>query len=145
MDIEMVKKKWHTLHHVAVTAFIVNKTGTKCLIVKRREGETAFPGKWAFVGGKLERGERLEDALRREIKEEVGLEIKGRPEFFSDWTFIRPDDVNVVAVCFKVKVKSEDVKLQKSAFTDYRWVNAGEVQELDCIKGMKEQIKQVLG
>jgi mutator protein MutT len=144
MDIERVKRKWHTFHHVAVTALILNNTRNKCLIVKRSENETAYPGRWAFVGGKLERGERLEDTLRREVKEEVGLEVEGKPEFFSDWTFIRPDDVNVVAVCFKVRTTTEDVKLEEDAFSEYRWVGANELEGLDLIDGMEKQIKEVL-
>jgi 8-oxo-dGTP diphosphatase len=145
MDIERVKRKWHTFHHVAVTALIVNKAGTKCLIVKRGEDQMAYPGKWAYVGGKLERGELLLDTLKREVKEEVGLEIEGNPKFLFDWTFVRPDDVNVIAVCFKVRTTTEDVKLEEDAFTDYKWVGAEELKGLDLIDGMKEQIKEILG
>jgi nucleoside triphosphatase len=143
MDIERVKRKWHTFHHIAVTAFILNDKGDKCLIVKRSPDETAFPGKWAFVGGKLERGEKLEDTLRREVKEEVGLEVEGKPEFFSDWTFIRPDDVNVVAICFKLRAKGE-VKLEENSFTDYKWVGVDDLKGLNLISGMDKQIKEVL-
>lgn len=44
------------------------------LLTKRAKG-TYLAGKWDFAGGKIEDQESIEDALRREILEETGLEI----------------------------------------------------------------------
>ncbi len=48
--------------------------GEGVLLVKR--GRPPFKGHWSIPGGGLEFGERLEDAARREVMEETGLEIK---------------------------------------------------------------------
>jgi len=45
------------------------------LIAQRPEGK-ALAGLWEFPGGKLEPGERPEDALIRELREELGIEVK---------------------------------------------------------------------
>jgi nucleoside triphosphatase len=46
-----------------------------------------FPGQWGFPGGGIELGERMEDALRRELREELGIEVENvRPAFFKDCT-----------------------------------------------------------
>ena len=58
---------------VALKAIII--FNHKALIVKRSYGEFGG-GSWEFVGGKLEFGEDLEAGLKREIMEEVGLQVK---------------------------------------------------------------------
>ncbi len=50
--------------------------GDEVLLVKR--GKPPFQGHWSIPGGGLEFGERLEDAVRREVMEETGLEIAVR-------------------------------------------------------------------
>lgn len=58
--------------HVAV-AIIFNREG-KILIAQRPPHKLA-PGFWEFPGGKVEKGETVEEALHREILEEVNLII----------------------------------------------------------------------
>lgn len=47
----------------------------KALIVKRAECDDISPGAWENVGGNIEFGEGLESALKREIKEEAGIQV----------------------------------------------------------------------
>ena len=54
-----------------VTAAIIQR-GEKILITQRGSGSLA--GKWEFPDGKVEAGERLEDCLMRELREELGIE-----------------------------------------------------------------------
>jgi len=66
------------LPHYDVTAAVIRKRG-RVLIAQRPVGGM-LGGLWEFPGGKRERGEWLEECLRREIKEELGVEIEvGQP------------------------------------------------------------------
>lgn len=48
--------------------------GDEVLLIRR--GKPPFKGQWSIPGGGLEHGERLEDAVRREVREETTLEIE---------------------------------------------------------------------
>ncbi len=126
-------------HIVAISALIKSETGDKFLILKRNKKEIAFPGKWSFPGGKAEKGETIMDVLKREVFEEVGLEIEGYKQFIKDYTFIRPDGHNVMGFSFMVKAKSDKVKISNE-FEDYKWITPEELDNFDHIKGMLEEV-----
>jgi len=61
---------------VAVGAVIKDESDRVLLVKHRPERGGFWQGKWIFPGGKLELGERIEDGVRREVKEETNLEIR---------------------------------------------------------------------
>jgi 8-oxo-dGTP diphosphatase len=63
-----------TLPTVLVVAAALIDTDGRVLIAQRPEGK-AFAGLWEFPGGKIEPGERPEQALIRELREELGIEV----------------------------------------------------------------------
>ena len=130
-------------HIIAVTAVIKNKKGNKVLVIKRNKNEISYPNKWAFPGGKLEKGETLIHALRRECVEEVGIEIEDYKELLQDYTFVRPDGHNVIGFNFLVKSKLDKVTLSQE-FDDFKWVSLEELKELDYIPEMEKSVELVL-
>ena len=60
-------------HHDVVLAVIVS--GGKVLLCHRHPSRTWFPNVWDLPGGHVELGEDRVDALAREIREELGIEI----------------------------------------------------------------------
>jgi 8-oxo-dGTP diphosphatase len=61
-------------HKIIGVAVIWNEQ-QQVLIDRRRIGGT-IGGLWEFPGGKLERGETLEDCIKREIREELGIAVE---------------------------------------------------------------------
>lgn len=70
---------------VATKAFIVHEG--KVLVVREAKYENGTNvGRFGIPGGRAEKGERFDDALRREAKEETGLEIEiGEPLYVQEW------------------------------------------------------------
>lgn len=65
------------LRHAAVAVAIVRGEGGHgaFLLTRRATGLRAHPGQWALPGGRVDEGESVQDAVLRELHEEVGLEI----------------------------------------------------------------------
>lgn len=62
----------NNLKQIEVVAAVIVKDGT---ILATQRGYGEFKGKWEFPGGKVEKGENLEQAIIREIKEETNADI----------------------------------------------------------------------
>jgi len=143
------------LHRIAITAIIYNDKG-QYLVTKRSPTKKAFPNKWTVPGGGLEVDDyindtpttqavqwygALEKTLRREVREEVNVEID-KPLYLMDLTFIRPDNIPVLVLSYYAKYISGEVKLDDDA-VDYKWATLAEAKELDMIDGIWEEIELV--
>jgi 8-oxo-dGTP diphosphatase len=60
---------------VQVAVGVLVRADDAFLLTSRPEGK-AYAGYWEFPGGKLEAGETVEQALRRELQEEIGITIQ---------------------------------------------------------------------
>lgn len=105
----------------------------KLLIVQRSSSATYLPSNWTFVCGHLNFGETLEQAVHRELKEEVSLscEILGIVGT-NEWTWSEGKKQHL-QVNFVVRVFEDIVKLDESCEA-YRWIETyreTEIQTLD--------------
>src|ERR1039457_3254846 len=58
---------------IAIAVALILKDG--CVLMGERRADKGYPLHWEFPGGKLEFGEMDFDALRRELKEELSIEV----------------------------------------------------------------------
>lgn len=63
-------------HYDVVAGIIWHQTNPEQFLIAKRPLDGLLGGLWEFPGGKQESGETLPEALRREIKEELGIEIE---------------------------------------------------------------------
>jgi 8-oxo-dGTP diphosphatase len=57
----------------SVTAAVIEEGG-RVLVARRKRGDR-FEGRWEFPGGKVEPGETPEESLKRELREEMGIDV----------------------------------------------------------------------
>ncbi|MBT3404935.1 NUDIX domain-containing protein [archaeon] len=139
------------VHYVTATAILV-KDG-KFLIVKRADWEKAFPGKWTVPGGKLEvldyalRNKDtsahwynvVEDLVKKEVEEEVGLGIKNLG-YVTSLVYVRSDNIPSLIVSLWGEPVGDEIKLC-SALTEFKWVSLEDAKECDLIEGIYEELE----
>lgn len=114
---------------VRVSAGIL-RNGDRVLICRRR-GDQEHPAKWEFPGGKIEAGESPEECLRRELREELGVEadvggllVRLRHRYASGPT---------VDLWF-FEVDRHAGELRNRVFAEIRWVSPGELAGFDLLE-----------
>lgn len=161
-EISLDKAKSDKLFYFVANAIVYRESDGRCLILKRSERETAHPGRYGVVGGKLEwkdldlahpsrvNGDVLdfetavEDLVAREAKEEAGVDLHPGLKYVGSMAFVRPDGVPVVFIKFAARYKGGDVVLEEGGFTDHAWVNAEEVKGYECIDGIQDEVAQAI-
>ena len=68
-------------HHDIAVGLVFDNDGQ--LLIQRRPDDGLLGGLWEFPGGKQEDGESMEAACRREVKEELGIEVEGVEPFYT--------------------------------------------------------------
>lgn len=119
-----------------VVAAIIQDENDNYLCCKRGDWKAA-PGKWEFPGGKPEPGEDLQLALMREIREELGVEIKVIRQFDRSTTG------EIELVCFVAELTGE----KPAASTDHSeiaWVAESELSKLDWAEPDLPALKRIL-
>ncbi len=139
------------LHEVAITAIVV-KDG-KYLITRRVPSKKRFPGKWTVPGGRLETKDYinlpkdteecwyniLERVVRREVREEVGLEIKNIG-YVTSLSLIDKEGTPIFIISCMADWGSGEVKLQENEADQFAWVSIEEAKGYDLIGGIDEEL-----
>ena len=106
---------------VQVAAGVIAREG-RYLITRRKPG-THLAGLWEFPGGKREAGESLEECLRREAREELGIEIAD-PALFRSFRYDYPEK-SVELFFFRCVIKSGEA--QPIGCDAIKWVRPDEL------------------
>lgn len=109
----------------------------RILVCKKPIGKGVFPGQWGLPGGGVEPGERLVEALRREVKEEVGLELEHiQPLHFKEGIeakHLGSDQVvavHMVYLLFRCTAATTNVSLNEE-FVEFAWAMPSELPQYD--------------
>ncbi len=112
---------------IAVKSFIVDNKGN-VLLIRRRTNDVHKPGAWDIPGGRLELGEDPFIGLKRETKEETGLDINIiSPSQVQH--FIRDDGQKIIMLIFFCKPITNTIKLSEE-HTEFIWTNLNQKEKI---------------
>src|SRR3989344_113324 len=103
-----------------VNAIILNSSKKKVLIIKRKGG--IHSNKWAFPGGIVEKNETSKQALAREVKEELGLNIKKIIKKIGDYEYFRENKEKTFGESYLVSVENLRIKINLMEISKFKWV-----------------------
>ncbi|WP_448006778.1 NUDIX hydrolase [Agromyces bauzanensis] len=119
---------------VAVSAIVTDASG-RILLVRR--SAPPEPGRWTLPGGRVEHGERLEDAVVREVREETGLRVRVVSEA-GTVERATPDGGVFEIHCFVTDRSGGGAPVAASDAGGVRWATADELATLEVTRGLRE-------
>lgn len=116
-------------------AILLNKD---TFLVTQRGKESDHPLMWEFPGGKIKTGESPEDCIRREMREELEIEIEIVEKLKSiqfDYGFRK-----IELIPFLCSSKSLQIKLHEHA--DFMWIQLKGIEHIDLLEADKKLIQE---
>jgi 8-oxo-dGTP diphosphatase len=107
-------------HSVSVAGVIVDDDTGCALLIQRRDN-----AHWEPPGGVLEHGERIKDGVRREVKEETGLDVE--PVVLTG--VYKNMQHDIIALVFRCRVVGGDLATNPEV-TAFQWASKDEIAEL---------------
>ena len=130
--------KQHSRRTQAVVAVL--RRGDRLLVIKRAPG-VILPGYWTPPSGRVEPGETHEQALVREVEEELGVKATPIAKVWECPT----DDGEFLLHWWTADIDSHELRLDSTEVADARWVTCDEFLELEpTFSGDRDFITYVL-
>ncbi|HCJ52451.1 MAG: hypothetical protein A2898_04475 [Candidatus Kerfeldbacteria bacterium RIFCSPLOWO2_01_FULL_48_11] len=127
---------------VATKAFIIYRE--KVLIVRESHSyaDGTNAGKFDVVGGRMHPGTRFDENLKREVKEETGLDIAvGLPFFVNEWyPKVRGEQWQIIGMFFSCRAQGAKVLLS-SDHVDYLWIQPTDYAKYPLIENLVPAFK----
>lgn len=120
-----------------IVVAVVTDDERRVLLCRMAPDHGVFPGQWALPGGGVEPGERIGAALRREVREELGIDLRAAtPLLFKDdvleKTFDdgRREPLHMVFLVYSCRPASRSIELNEE-FSEYVWAGGAELEALE--------------
>ncbi len=123
--------------HVAVG--VIRRNGKVLIGQRKKNGRYGL--KWEFPGGKLEPGEDVEQCLRRELREELSIEIESVERIETMDAYYEDGGLFRVAFCFITGIAGTP---QNNTFEQIRWIEIDALKSVDMLEGNKPFIASFL-
>jgi 8-oxo-dGTP diphosphatase len=123
---------------VATKAFVLFQNKVLLLRESSQYQDGSHAGKYDIVGGRVIPGQRFDESLLREVKEETGLTVTiGRPFYVGEWRpVVRGEQWQIVGTFFECFTDSDKVILSED-HTDYQWIDPKEYYRYELIDNLE--------
>ena len=122
---------------VGVKILLQNKDGKFLVLLRSAEKYPDAGAQWEAVGGRINPGFSLMENLKREVREETGLEITGEPKLIAAQDIVRPH--KHIARLTYTGFADGEVKLSDE-HTDFKWLSFPEIKKLYPIDKYLEEV-----
>jgi 8-oxo-dGTP diphosphatase len=112
----------------------------KILICQRKE-EGDHPLKWEFPGGKLKDNENKQEALKRELKEELNIYVK-ESKFFDSYYFRYKRKSQTIYLYFFLVSKFEGI-IKNLVHKKMKWIDIADIKNYDFLEGDQKIISNL--
>lgn len=107
----------------------------------RRALQLVKGGCWCFPGGHIEPGENARQAVQRELREELGVEVVATERLGS----IRVDDGRYILAVWCVDCHAESFHPNEKEIAEWRWVTPSELRSIKPSLPSNERVLELLG
>ena len=120
---------------INVVAAVITKRNS--FFIAQRNRKKYFALKWEFPGGKVDINETNEDALRREIKEELNINILVQKKITKEK--YKDNKINIILHYYFCKITNGTMILKEHENSS--WVSKYDLNKYDMVKGDKNIIR----
>lgn len=124
---------------IRVVAALI-ESGEGLVLITQRRAEAFMPLKWEFPGGKVEPGETDQQALKREIQEELGITVAVGDHFMG--LIHSYPDFNVDFQVYQCSILEGEI--QKVGVHDFKWVNVKDLDKFRFPPADQPTVKKLL-
>jgi len=130
---------------VATKAFIIFRGKVLILRESTKYQDGANWGRYDVPGGRIKPGQKFDQSLKREVKEETNLKIKIlKPFFVSEWRpKVKGENWQIIGVFFICQAMTDKVKLSKD-HNHFLWIKPKDYKKYNLIPNLIKIFKAYL-
>ena len=135
------QKRFEIEVHVAGISFRKIDDIVEVLVAKRSSKRNLYPNKWECGGGQIYPNENFEDAVKRQLKEELNVDIKVIAPISSyEIEVLDLPQKKIPEIQFACEYIRGEPRVDGQELVDFQWKRINEIEDIDFINGLKDAI-----